>query len=441
MKIPCSKSKRYLSGIDWLVHALYDTSLRMTGLGNSSMIVLEMKGIPELADFKETIRQVTEAIPFFTGSASRDWTLAPVWALGRKSHVNVAVVLESLGEGVGQDAVQGVLEEWANQPFESDQDYLCFRILRVGSDRCYLTMQFDHRLFDAYGGELFLSLLGRVFSGQTKPGQIRDEIRLTEPAHLDHWRDRFLSGQTVNRSRYKVLAKPILTLQTPHRKRQQEHLSVFLTSEETLQFENQVKMHAGYLMTLPYGLSVAASIFEHLAESVNAPKEDFLASCTVDQRYLSPDQPTMFFNYFSFIFFRISQEYLEDRTALIQSLKQQLYDNKKEQSSEKLSKVLLLMRILPLKVFSRLLPSWMQVCFGSFNFAFLGQCNLEGDVFCGQRLINVFHYPRIPPQSGAGIYFNKFGNRLNMTITLHCGMIDPKQKKALVAVARRACLE
>lgn len=441
MRIPCSKSKRYLSGTDWLFHALHESTLQTTGQGNSSMIVLEMEGVFELEDFKKTVRQVTEAIPFFAGSASRDWTLAPLWASGRKKNVNVSVVLETIEDDVWQEAISVMLEEWANKPFESDRDYLCFRVLQVGLARCYLTMQFDHRLFDAYGAECFLGLLGKVFSGQIKPDQICKEIRLTEPAHLDHWRDNFLSGQAVIRSRYKFLEKPILTLKTPDKKQYQDHVSVFLTVEETRQFETQVQTHAGYLMTLPYGLYVAAMVFRHLAQSMNAPKEDFLASCSVDQRYLSPGQPTIFFNYLSFMFFRISQADLEDRPVLIRSLKQQFYENTKEQFPEKLSRAMLLMRILPKKILSRLLPSWMQVYFGSFNFAFLRQCNIESDLFCGKRLINVFHHPRIPPQSGVGIYFNGFGKRLNMSITLHRGMIDQDQRKALIAVARRACLE
>ena len=441
MRIPCSKSKRYLSGADWLVHALHDSTLRTTGLGNNSMIVLEMEGVFELEDFKKTVRQVTEAIPFFAGSETRDWTLAPLWASDRKKNVDVPVVLETIEDDVCQEAIPVMLEEWANQPFESDRDYLCFRVLQVGSAQCYLAMQFDHRLFDAYGAEFFLGLLGKVFSGQVKPDQICKEIRLTEPAHLDRWHDNFLGGQAVIRSRYRFLERPILTLKTPHKKQCQDHVSVFLTIEETRRFETQVQTHAGYLMTLPYGLYVAAMVFRHLAHSVDASKEDFLASCSIDQRHLSPDQPTIFFNYLSFVFFRISQADLDDRPVLIQSLKQQFYENTKEQFPEKLSRALSLMRILPKKIFSRLLPSWMRICFGSFNFAFLRQCTLEGDLFCGKRLANVFHYPRIPPQSGAGIYFNEFGKRLNMSITLHRGMIDQDQRQALITVARRACLE
>ncbi len=441
MRIPCSNSKRYLNGADWLVHALHDGTLRETGLGNSSMIVLEMEGVFELEDFKTTVQQVAEAIPFLGGSASRDWTLAPLWRSVRKKSTTVPVLLETIKEDGWQEAVPAMLEEWANQPFETNRDYLCFRVLQVGSSQCYLAMQFDHRLLDAHGAELFLGLLGRVFSGQIKPDQIGNAIRLTEPAYLDHWRENFLSGQAVIRLRYKFLEKPILTLKTPHTKRYQDHISVFLTLAETRQFETQVQMHAGYLMTLPYGLSVAAMVFRHLAQSLNASNEDVLASCSIDQRHLSPDRPTIFFNYFSFVFFQISQANMKDRPALIQSLKEQFYEYTKERFPEKLSRALSLMRILPIKIFSRLLPSWMHVCFGSFNFAFLGQCHLNDELFCGRRLANVFHLPRIPPQSGAGIYFNQFRGRLNMTITLHRGMIDPHQRQRLITVARRCCLE
>jgi len=441
LKIPCSNSRRYLSGADWLVHALYDTSVRTTGLGNSSLIVLEVEGVFELPHFKKTVRHLLEEIPFLSGSVSRDWTLAPFWKLGRKMPETVPVLVQTLEEDVSEDSIQDVIQDWANQPCGSDRDYLHFRILRLGHVRCYLTMQFDHRLFDAYGAELFLGLLGHVFSGHIKSNQILNEIRLTEPAHLDRWRDNFLSGQTLIRSRNHYLEKRLLTLPTPNHKRYQDHLVVRFSVEETREFETQVLNCAGYLMTLPYGLSVAALVFRHLADTLKAPKENFLASCSIDHRHLSSGQPTIFFNYLSFMFFEINQSHLEDRPALIQSLKQQFYENTKQQFPEKLSRALLLMRILPKKIFSRLLPSWMQVCFGSFNFAFLGQCHLKEELFCGQRLVNVFHYPRIPPQTGAGIYFNKYGERLNMTITLHHGVLDQQQRATLMAVARRACLE
>lgn len=440
MRIPCSKSKRYLRGDDWLVHALHYNTLKATGLGNSSMVVLEMEGVFELEDFKKTIRQVTEVIPFFTGKVRRDWTLAPFWASNRKKSVNVSVILKTIEDDVKQEAVLSILEEWANKPFESDLDYLCFRILQVGLNRCYLAMQFDHRLFDAYGAESFLSLLEKVFSKQIKPDQVCKEIRLTEPAHLDHWRENFLCGKAVIQCRYKLLEKPNLFLTTPFKKQYQDHISVFLNDEETLQFQNQVQNHAGYLMTLPYGLYVAAMVFRYLAKSVNASEEDFLASCSVDQRYLSPNQPAIFFNYLSFMFFKISQADLDDRSGIINIFKQQFYENTKEKYPEKLSKVMLLMRIMPKKILGNMMSTWMHVFFGSFNFAFLHKCNIKEGFFCGRRLINVFHYPRIPVQTGAGIYFNKFGKRLNMSITLHHGMIDCNQKQELITVARNACL-
>lgn len=440
MRIPCSKSKRYLSGDDWLVHALHDNTLRATGLGNSSMIVLEMEGVFELEDFTKTVRQVTEAIPFFTGSVKRDWTLAPFWASNRKKKVNVPVSVESIGEDTEQETILVIFEDWANKPFESNQDYLCFRILQTGSTRCYLAMQFDHRLFDANGAEKFLNLLGKVFSQQVKPDQICNEIRLTEPAHLDHWRDNFLSGKAVIRSRYKLLEKPNYFLTIPEKRQCQDHISIFLNAEETLQFQNQVQNHAGYLMTLPYGLYVGIMIFKYLTQSANKSKEDILVSCSVDQRYLSPNQPAIFFNYLSFMFFKISQADFDNRQVLIQNLKQQFYESTKEKLPEKLSNVMLLMRILPKNILGKWLSSWMRVFFGSFNFAFLQKCNIEEGLFCGRRVINVFHYPRIPPQTGAGIYFNKFGKRLNMTITLHRGMINQEQRKALITVARNACL-
>ncbi len=441
MRIPCSSSRRYLSGADWLVHALYDTSVRTTGLGNSSLIVLEMEGVLELSHFDKTVQCLFEEIPFLSGSASRDWTLAPFWKLDQRKPVTAPVIVQTLEEDVSENSIQGVLQDWANQPFGSDRDYLTFRILRLGSVRCYLTMQFDHRLFDAGGAELFLELLGRVFSGRIKSNQVLNEIRLTEPAHLDRWHDNFLGGRTLIRLRNHYLEKQILTLPTPHHKHYQDHLVVRFTIEETRKHETQVRNHAGYLMTLPYGLSVAALVFGHLAHTLKAPRRDFLASCSIDHRHLSLGQPTIFFNYLSFMFFEINQSHLEDRPALIQSLKQQFYENTKQQFPEQLSRALLLMRILPKKIFSRLLPSWMQICFGSFNFAFLGQCNLTEELFCGQRLVNVFHCPRIPPQTGAGIYFNKYGERLNMTMTLHRGMLDQQQRATLMGVARRACLE
>jgi NRPS condensation-like uncharacterized protein len=440
LRIPCSKSKRYLSGDDWLVNALHDIILKETGLGNSSMIILEMEGVFELEDFRKTVRQVTDTIPFFTGSVRRDWTLAPFWASSRKKNANVPVIIETIGDDIEQEAILVILEEWANKPFEGDQDYLCFRILQVGSNRCYLTMQFDHRIFDAYGAESFLSLLGKVFSKQIKPDQICKEIRLTEPAHLDHWRDNFLSGQAVIRSRYKLLEKPNFFPTTPYKKQYQDHISIFLNAEETLHFQNQVQNHAGYLMTLPYGLYVAVMIFRYLTQSMNTSQEDILVSCSVDQRYLSPNQPTIFFNYLSFMFFKVNQACLDNRPGLIQSLKQQFYENTKEKFPEKLSNVMLLMRILPKKILGKLLSSWMSVFFGSLNFAFLQKCNIAEGLFCGRRVINVFHYPRIPLQTGAGIYFNKFGKHLNMSITLHRGMIDQEQRKALITFARDVCL-
>lgn len=440
MRIPCFKSKRYLSGADWLVHALDDTTRRTTGVGNHSLIILDLEGSFPAEHFERQVKQVVQAIPFFKGRARRDWTLAPFWSCPSRVSPAVSVHVQTAPQKLSLEETWSILQECANRPFAEKREYIAFHILQQGTARSVVAMQFDHRLLDAYGAELFLDLLQRIFIGEVALEKITQRIHLTEPAHLDEWVENFRAGRSVVRMRIQHMEGDILTLPPADSGSRQDHLSIRFTPEETRQFQQQVRQQAGYLMLMPYGLYVASCILQELARALNLSPQDLLASCSVNQRPPTEDEPNIFFNDLSFMFFRLKKDLWEDRSALIGSIREQFFTHSKERSPEQLARALRLMRIVPLRLLSVLIPRWMKICFGSFNFAFLGQSGFSTDTFYGLPLQNLFHMPRIPPQCGAGVYFNLFRDRLNLTVTLHEGLLDREQQDRLKCVAREACL-
>ncbi len=208
-----------------------------------------------------------------------------------------------------------------------------------------------------------------------------------------------------------------------------------LTEEESKAFFERANKEAGFLMFMPYALSVAVSAFDGLCAETGR-RGSYIVPCTTDLRGTDASLNKMFFNYCSMFFFRVDAEQLGDRARLVTSIKEQFYTQSKEGFPRHFENVMVLMRILPVRVFDGMIRRHMRHCFGSFSFASVGTGFFEEGRFCGLGVSNVFHMPQVPPQVGIGFFFNQYRGRINIGVSFREGLVDAAGQRKILSTLR-----
>lgn len=417
--------------MDWIIHALDDSSRKQLGCGNAFQITVELCGEWNPRAFKERFHQYCLRFPHLQGRLSRDFNLAPYWRLQKKAAVP-GLALETHTASSFEAALK-FLEAGINTPFRMGDLPLKVLEIRLG-EKFLLSFIFDHRLFDARGAELFLQGFQDDYASKGKPGA--EVLIPPAPAHLDRWSEQFQAGRKVNRARIAgeknsgVRFLKAAKSGTPAANRFK--VRTFDENQTRAIFERSGK-YAGPFMMLPYSLAVSVRALHAFFLQKGETQGDLVIPVTRDMRGdLLPGSSRLLFNHLSFLFFRIQPADAADFDRLLKSLQTQLYDQVKDKMPEALSEASMLMRILPRSVLSRGLQAQGGTSPASFSFAFLGESPYSSSRFMEAEVENMIHMPRIPPMPGVGIFFSQYKKRLNVALSYLDSLMNEEEACAVM---------
>ena len=425
MQIPYSKNKRYLTGIDWIIN-MFDRMLKKSsGAGNAAQVMLELDGALDEAAFRADMTSFTEAFPVLRGSVRRDINLAPYWKIPKKPPpARLLTTLDDFSESVSDAIVLAKLTDHVNDPFPDDTLHMAFHIARHGRARTWLSMVFDHRLFDARGAEGFLALF-ESWRATRSIEPIKQDIETSEPAHLSNWIRKFKAGQTVNRALRGVApSSHRLRDFAAVRDRRTRFRFIRFTEAETRAIETLAHEQAGFLMLSPFLLALCLQTLHATLARKSLDIPAYVVPVSMDMRRPGAWRAKTFFNHVSFMFLAAQARDMADRPALIQSLIGQIYEQTKARVQECYVEASMLMRILPLGILSRLARQPFKGEFGALSFSHLGETLLSDDTFMDRPLLNVCHAPRVPIPPGLGFFFNIGNGQLNVTLTYLPELLD-----------------
>lgn len=416
--------KFYLTGLDWMIHAMSGSARRSAGMGVSSQIVLELEGVLDEQQFKDMAQRFAAAFPMLGGKVSRNWKMEPYWETPPKSKPSRLRV--EVHRPAKEEVLQTV-ETCVNTPFRHACEYVVFHLIYPSDKGCLLAMTFDHRLLDARGAELFMLLFCQYASGSVALEEFSftpKAVRLSLIAQLK----KGLGGsgcivQTVHRS---VIGSNMVRLSAEKDCTGSRcgFLHLALSAEDSQALRERAGREAGYLMFMPYALAAACSAFGALAAR-RKQTGSFIIPCTTDLRDRDNSWKQMFFNYCSLFFFKVDSEIAGDRVQLIKSLKGQFFNQTKEGFPQHLENFLSLMRYVPIRVFE-----WMNSKnHASFSFASVGESLLDGQTLFDLKINNLRHFPVIPPHVGIGFFFTQFDGRINMGVSFQEGMLSDEEKE------------
>ncbi len=410
--LPSSPLRYYLSGMDWVVHAIDHTSKKVLGCGLLFQIVVELAGTLEKESFRGSLARYCECFPHLWGSARRDFiNLAPYWRTNRgESKVDIV-----FRQAVDFEEALNLLSAELNTPLETEEIY--FKVFGVTvSDKTLIGCTFDHRLFDARGAESFL----QGFHDFCAHGLSQEFQVQNADAGLDHWREKFEAGRKVKRagvaSGENSMVRRFTDGKSPKKGRNRFKIKHFDQIATQSIFERAEKQ-AGLFMFLPYSLAISIQMIHSLFVRRGQREGDFVISVTRDMRVKGSAKVPILFNHFSVINFRVSAPEIDDFQMLVGLLKQQLYEQVKNKLPEALSESSMLIRIVPRSVLSYGFESLVPTPMPTFVFGFLGESAYQSDEFAGLGVLNMYHFPRIPPSPGLGIFFSQYHKRLTMTLS------------------------
>jgi hypothetical protein len=420
--IPSSKRRLYLSGTDWIINTLDRTMKSRTSAGNMSQVVLVTEARLDEGRLRQLLGGFLREFPLLQGRISRDLNLTPYWRFPGKATADFKLSVHDIAGDASLDEVLSLLEEAVNIPFRGNE-HLAFHLVQRGEKESIFSMTFAHCLFDARGAETFLDLFLQFSSGADISGMLKG-LQLTAPADLSGWMQKFYSGRNVNRKMIALSKPPFEALPLPQgRDRGFKFHLISFDSRETDNIYDVAYSQAGYLMEMPYLLSVVMQAVHGIFRRRGIEANNYVVPVTVDMRKSDDLRKALFLNHVSYLFFKIPAEETAELKGIMKAVKGQMYEQVKAGLPKDLSAASALLRIAPLAFLAKVLHLPFGGKVASFFFSYLGRDRGRFSECMGVKVRNSFHTPRVPVPPGLGTFFNFSDGRLNLVVSYLDGLL------------------
>lgn len=428
--LPYSRTRRYLTGIDWIVGALDYSARSAIGLGGFSQTIIEVEGVINQNDLRGALDQISAGIPLVHGRVARDWiNLAPYWKPAHNGEIPLRVVDLPIDRGA---EAEGLFDDHINRPFESRWQHLRCLLVRIGSARSRIGLVFDHRLLDAFGAEGIFRLMDLAWKGRIE--DVLSGIKMTEPAHLDHWQRRLKSGKALNQYLYGLNQKSVSGLNMPRAglRRRIRFIHEPLTAEESAVLPERAADEIGMPIILPSAAARAIHAMRQVVPSPPQPGEQFLVFTSATNRLPGQEWEKLLFNHFSLMAF--SQTNPRPAAELAVELRDQFFEQMRNQIPFVMEDAGALGRICPHWIGSRLMGSLFGGRFCTFYFACLRETGFPGETFMGLRVVNLIHKPIAFSPPGLNICMTWFGGHFNVVISYVEGVLSDCDARNLMRI-------
>ena len=428
--------KYYLNGIDWITQALYYQCRKTASAANSFIIALELETFITVQEMTEFLSGANAVAELLAGTVTRQKLhLAPYWKSAKKAReINIEQI--DAGQGAG---FEQLLEDFSNRPFHDKYEHLAVRIINLAQGSLVL-FKFDHRLFDGGGGELFIDELN--LGWQTEYAPLLNKPDCLSP-QLSRWADKFESGRNVNRFLRRLTANGTLKPFTFHASGTEPFSDnrfklLRILPEAVKTFFHAGEQKLGAFMNTPF---LAAAIFNALAQVADnrgcLEDKNLLLPMTVDLRFPQDRKKRLFFNQWSMAPFILPLSTALDIDMAMVSVKEQFVELIKNKFLSDLDKANLLMRIIPLSLYSKISENIFAGTNGSCSFAFLSESGFKAETLAGKKIKNLFHLPVIPPKPGIGIFINRHNDALNIVFSYRDGVVSEQEVASMAATLQR----
>jgi len=438
VSLPYFRNRRYLRGIDWVVGSLHEDARKRVGVGAVSQAIIEVQGDLDVTTVRSTLDQISKRFPLIHGRFGRDiFNLAPYWKYPRRHHESIPLAVV---EASSEHDADSLLAAHVNRPFESDRRHIRFMLVRTPDARTKLGLVFDHRFLDAYGAESFFRLMHEASQGCLDA--VSPRIRVTEPAHLDHWQRRFASGKLLNRMLIDLQQKDVAALKMPEpvRGRGARFVHEAMTAEESSNAIGKAFSEIGVPVLLPCAAARAVSALRGIVPSPGLEGDQYLLFTTVNTRPPGDEWSSMFLNHFSFLLFSAPRE-TSDVPQLAGVLRDQLFSHMKDKVPDAMEDAAALGRIFPRPLVARVINSMFKGRMCSFYFACLKESGYPEKTFMGKDVVNLVHTPLAFAPPGLNLCMTWYADHFNLVLSYLDGTIDDQVARDVLKQFRSSLVQ
>jgi len=416
-------SKRYLTGIDWLIHTFDHMNKQKIGRGNVFHVIFEVNSLLNVELFTRELNEFINKCDVFKGSVSRSFNLAPYWKINKNKKIEPVIISSSTIQESSELIV--FFTKIFEKHDQSNDAYLYCDVV-FHNEESYVSFTFSHKVFDGIGAELFVDAFEKYMEDKNS---YVFENKYFEPSHLNGWIEKFKSGKQVNQKLIRLSpGRNVRVLPLGEIRDEYKFKIIQFDEEETSKIIERANKEAGYLLVMPFLLSKTVSVFNKLLNKKGIRNDNMVVPVTVNARKKGVFNK-IFFNHLSFMFFSFNSKEAESPIA---SIKNQLYEQTKSRFADKFCNNAMLMRIFPAPILSKLLGLYSKGKMATFSFSYLGEAvNSERKLF-SKAVQNVYHMPcpSVPP--GIGVIINNCNGKFNLTISYLNALLDEKDAEYLV---------
>ncbi len=420
----------YLSGIDWIVQGMQYNCQAAPGGDYQFLIILHLAGTPDTEKLRGCLNKLQTMFPLLSGKLRRNWfNLAPYWQAPRQTVPKNILTVVDIHEPDMEQACHQYLTGFLNTPFKADMPKLAAMLLILPDGSSRLALSFDHCLFDAAGGEQLVTVLNDLWRGAEPDAS---DFMTAEGPWLNEWRHQFTCGRTVNRSELAIRKQGIPSVLGRNSGDTNRYILIQLDEADFAALARRADIEAGPMMLTPFLVATIQEALHRIFSRRGGSNSICICPMTVSLRQGRRDE--LFFNRWS-----IMPMYSSANNTHEERLKQQVglfYNYMKTKLPYSLSKACLLCRPLPLPVIARF--SQKPFSAGTAAIALLSQMEFDSATLLGEEVKELYHVPRIPPSPGLGVFMNRRGSRLNITLSWTDGIINDDELEILASAIPQA---
>lgn len=425
--LPKSKRRFYLNGIDFVVQGINYNCQKAPGGDYQFLIVSHLDGTPDAEKLRDCLNKLQSLFPIFLGKLKRNYlNLAPYWETPLKvTPKNILTVIPLDESEAFEKTCQKQLTQFLNTPFKSDMPQLGAMLLILPDGSSRLALNFDHRILDAAGGEQIITLLNSLWNGE----KINPSAFIAaEGPWLNEWSHQFSCGRTVNRAFIDIKKQGVPSVLSQSPNGFNCYKVIHLNESQFASLTNRSDLEVGPMMLTPYLVTVIQEALHGIFTKRGNPSSMCLCPMTVSMRQQGC-RNELFFNRWS-----IMPMYSSSESSHEERLKEQLrlfYSYIKSKLPYALTKASLLCRPMPLPLISKFAQKPFSGTTGTATIALLNQMEFTSTSLLGEKLSNLYHIPRIPPAPGLGIFMNRRGSKLNITLSWVEDIIEDEEIEML----------
>ncbi len=408
-----------LLGLDYFMLALEENDTSIGTSGHTCRYIIELEGEFHTDDFKKKLKTNNVAQWLSSLRIKSSPFSKKKWVIEK---VNEIIVEEIDSEKLLPSSLMNNTLSKCKPPL------FYFSIIKKKNKQVTFIFSWHHLLMDGYGAVLFLENL-------ISPLKVKETIRKKSILNLTTLKESIKAKKFVD----STSKGEIETMEDIFTKNVNQNFKfISFTEEETKIIEKNATKNGSRFGISSYFLSCASIVVaKHFERKTTHPIKDFWIPVPQDTRKKGSKWPITG-NHLSFLFYRIKSQNCTDKKAMTIDLNNQMVEQIKNKIPLAYSHLMNYMRIIPTKLYAKLIKGPNGKSLSSFLFTVAAEHPKTFNQINGCKIINAYSVPPNTYPPGLTFAFNRFQDKIQLVIPYYEHLFTPSE---INEIEKEICIE